>query len=285
MIQKIVYLLKTEGARGLARAVGHSIAPLLRDRKGLEIGGPSQLFSRRGLFPVYPIIAELDNCNFSPTTIWEGTIVEGRTFHFDPQRAPGRQYIAEAVDLSAIADGAYDFVLASHVLEHSANPIRALNEWLRVLTESGVLVLVLPHKEGSFDHRRPVTTLAHMIEDYERGTTEDDLTHLPEVLTLHALDLWPIEGGPEAFRARSEKNSENRCLHHHVFNSWLALALVTHVGLQVLAAEVRLPYHILVVAQKLPPGKQARNEAFSSAAAEFRRRSPFPGDRNPSLNH
>jgi hypothetical protein len=64
-------------------------------------------------------------------------------------------------------------VLSSHCLEHVANPILALREWLRVMTPDGTLVLVLPHKEGTFDHQRPTTTLGHMIDDYER---EDDMT-------------------------------------------------------------------------------------------------------------
>jgi hypothetical protein len=39
--------------------------PLLEDAAGLEIGGPSSIFRRRRLFPVYSIAAHIDNCNFS----------------------------------------------------------------------------------------------------------------------------------------------------------------------------------------------------------------------------
>ena len=44
-------------------------------------------------------------------------------------------------------------------------------------------------------------------------------------------------------------NFENRCLHHHVFDMQLAVALVEHVGLTVKAAEALRPHHLLVVAQ------------------------------------
>ena len=52
-----------------------------------------------------------------------------------------------------------------------------------------------------------------------------------------------------AFKSRSMKNFENRCLHHHVFDMQLAVALVEHVGLMVKVTEVVRPHHLLLVAQ------------------------------------
>jgi SAM-dependent methyltransferase len=231
----------------------HTIQALVSGGTGLEIGGPSAIFARRGQVPVYPIAGRLDNCNFSRATVWEGRIEEGETFRFDARRAPGWQYVAEATDLRAIPTATYDFVLSSHTLEHIANPIRALSEWMRVLKDAGVLVLVLPHKDRTFDHRRPVTSLAHLIEDFASGRTEDDLTHLPEVLALHDLELDPGTTSREAFEARSARNFENRCMHHHVFDADLAVRLVDHVGLQIHAVELLRPCHILIVAQKARP--------------------------------
>jgi len=42
-----------------------------------------------------------------------------------------------------------------------------------VLGRGGMLVLVVPHPKRTFDHRRPVTTMAHLLED-ERGETGED---------------------------------------------------------------------------------------------------------------
>ncbi|PYL73305.1 MAG: hypothetical protein DMF22_01865 [Verrucomicrobia bacterium] len=36
-----------------------------------------------------------------------------------------------------IPSGKYDFLLASHCLEHMANPLCAFQEWLRVLKKKG----------------------------------------------------------------------------------------------------------------------------------------------------
>jgi SAM-dependent methyltransferase len=276
VIGRLVRALRRRGLRGVMRAVDTRMRELLairagayaacadrlRGRKGLEIGGPSRVFARRNVFPVYPIAGELDNCNFSTTTVWEGTIERGRTFEFDRARPAGRQFVAEAVSLDFVASGAYDFVLSSHMLEHCANPILALTEWIRVLKDEGLLVLLLPHKDRTFDHRRPVTTLAHLIADFESGTAEDDLTHLPEILALHDLERDPEAGDPAAFRARSLRNAENRCLHHHVFDMRLALALVDHVGLRIVAAEEVPPMHLLVVAQKPARGCSPDNSSF-----------------------
>jgi SAM-dependent methyltransferase len=206
-------------------------------------------------------------------------IREGLTFRYDEQHAPGYQYIIEATDLAVIASNTYDFVLSSHTLEHTANPLRALREWLRVLKAPGLLVLVLPHKDGTFDHRRPVTPLEHLVEDFERGTAEEDLTHLPEILARHDLRRDPEAGDFAAFKTRSERNFENRCLHHHVFDSEAVVRLIDYMGLELRALEPMRPYHIFAVAEKLSGGQPPHNQAFWGKRAEYRRRSPFPSDR------
>lgn len=252
------------------------LASLIVGQSGLEIGGPSYDFGPRGLLPIYPIVRSVDNVNFGVSTVWEGSIKAGQTFRFSNERDPGYQYIAEASDLAEIKTGIYDFVLSSHTLEHSANPIRALSEWLRVLKYNGLLILILPHKAGTFDHRRPTTTLEHMKADFDNGTDEHDLTHLSETLELHDLAQTPEAGDLAAFEARSRKNYENRCLHHHTFTTRSAIELVDYMGMQILSAEVRRPFHIMVIARKT---SAADNSQFLAQRAEHFLRSPFKSDR------
>lgn len=153
--------------------------------------------------------------------------------------------------MGRLPSGAYDFVLSSHMLEHSSNPILALSEWRRLLKADGLLVLLLPDKRYTFDHKRPVTPLAHLIDDFNARTKEDDLTHLPEILALHDLKRDPEAGDMAAFKSRSMHNFENRCLHHHVFDLPLARTLAEYIGLKVLATETIKPHHILLVAKNL----------------------------------
>lgn len=226
------------------------VRPQFDGKVGLEIGGPSDVFSPGGPLPAYALAERVDNCNYSTNTVWEGRIQAGQTFVFHPQRAPGRQYVLEATDLAAIAPSSYDFVLSSHSLEHIANPLRAVREWTRVLRADGSLVLVVPHKDFTFDHRRPVTTFAHLVDDFEAGRGEDDTTHVEEILSLHDLGRDPAAGDANAFRERSLRNVENRCLHHHVFDAELVTRVTEWAGLETMASEFAKPYHIAVIARK-----------------------------------
>jgi SAM-dependent methyltransferase len=252
----------------------------LKGKAGLEVGGPTKLFGKRGLIPVYPVLKSLDGCNFCAQTVWEGRIAEGPgRYHYAKSRTAGRQYVSEAVDLRGIDASTYDVVLSSHCLEHVANPLRALIEWVRVLKEDGLLLLVVPHKDGTFDHRRPVTTLAHLVEDFERPMGEDDLSHMTEILELHDLSMDPPAGDRESFQRRSFKNFENRCLHHHVFDTDLVVRLLDHVGLSIVDLQHALPYHIIVLAQKLSATAKPDNSLFLSGRASYRVISPFLSDR------
>jgi SAM-dependent methyltransferase len=227
-----------------------SVAQRLESKAGLEIGGPSLVFSDYGAIPLYRFIKRLDNVVFSEQTIWEGHRQAGRTFIYARGRAPGNNFILEATALTAIADQSHDFVLASHCLEHIANPLRALKEWQRVLKSGGHLLVILPDRSRTFDHRRPITTLDHMIEDFERGVGEDDRTHLEEILALHDLPLDPPAGTFEQFKARSLRNPENRCLHHHVFTLDSAQDLIAYAGFEIEHAESARPIHLIILAHK-----------------------------------
>jgi SAM-dependent methyltransferase len=172
-------------------------------------------------------------------------------YQFSSHGPAGKIIIAEGSALSSVSDGAYDFVLSSHNLEHFANPVKALLEWKRITRPRGALVLVLPDYRRTFDHRRTPTSVAHMMEDYANSMAEDDMTHLPEVLNCHdvTLDGTLKTHTFEELRDRSVNNVRNRVMHHHVFDETNSEQLLTQVGMQVLAVERALPYHIFVLAR------------------------------------
>lgn len=202
----------------------------LRGKHGIEIGGPTKLF-RRDL-PIYKVVGGLDGVNFSGSTVWEGSLSEGLTYRYLKGRV-GRQFILDATDLSPLPAGSYDFVVSSNNLEHIANPLRALTEWLRILRPEGHLLLVLPKKESNFDQRRDVTPFAHLLDDFERGIDERDLTHLDEILDRHDYAMTAETPDRDSLRERGLRNFENRCLHHHVFDLPLIERMLAHVGLRV----------------------------------------------------
>jgi SAM-dependent methyltransferase len=249
-------------------------------KSGFETGGPSCMFSSAGLIPIYDCIASLDNCNFSSSTAWEDNISEGRTFVYSEFHEAGTQYIAEASDLEFLEDERHDFVLSSHNLEHLANPLKGLYEWKRILKKNGFLLLVLPHKDGTFDHKRQTTPLTHMIEDFNNHTNETDLTHFDEILEFHDLSLDPGAGSMENFIERSKNNYENRCFHHHVFDTDSAIKLVDYAGFKIINVEVHKPYNIIIFAQK---STQPNNVSFLENSKTILRNSPLRTDRQMAM--
>lgn len=242
--------LKYRG-RQLPRAADYVQA--LKGQCGIEIGGPSLAF--QVFIPLYPELAGLDGVNFSEQTTWEGHITEARPFRYGKDRV-GKQWIAEASSLPALGNERYDFVISSNCLEHVANPIKALEEWLRIVRPGGHLLLVLPNQASNFDHRRPVTRFEHLLEDHRHGVGEDDLTHLPEILALHDGSRDAGSPSPEAFRERSLKNHENRCLHHHVFDPELMAALCRHLQLELVRSDSSASDHFMLARKPVSTGPQ-----------------------------
>jgi SAM-dependent methyltransferase len=208
---------------------------LLRDKSGLEIGGPSNLF--RTILPIYKDVGHLDGINFAATTIWSGGSKVSKEFNYYGNRY-GSEFICEATELKGIKSSNYDFILSSNCLEHIANPLQALREWRRVLRPGGLIVLVVPRKCNNFDRRREITSFAHLIDDFKCNVDETDLTHLDEILRLHDLALDPAAGSYEEFKLRSLDNFKNRCLHHHVFDMNLANKVLEHAEFKMLNAFV-----------------------------------------------
>lgn len=220
------------------------VQQLFADKSGLEIGGPSPMFRNEGFAPLYKVIKSLDGCNFSNSTIWEGTIESGETYTYY-QNKTGTQYISEASDLSQIPNSKYDFVISSNCLEHVANPLKAIEEWVRVTKKGGLLFVALPNQEHNFDHKRTVTPFSHLLSDYQNNMGEDDLTHLEEILELHDLKMDKPAGNLEQFRERSLNNFENRALHHHVYDVALLKEIFSHFNLEILQTNKGLDHIIL----------------------------------------
>ena len=110
--------LATIGVRGMVSvalrnrlrrplAVWPVVEGVLMGTQGLEIGGPSAVFTRGGLVPVYPILAGLDNCDFGGDTLWHGSVANGSAYRYDDHQPAGTHFVRDGTDLSGIADGSY----------------------------------------------------------------------------------------------------------------------------------------------------------------------------------
>ena len=83
---------------------------LAKDRNGLEVGGPSNIF--RYDIPIYKNCASLEFVNFSSNTVWEGKL---STLTSYCNFKKGKQHISEASELDIFSDQQFDFVLSYSV--------------------------------------------------------------------------------------------------------------------------------------------------------------------------
>lgn len=223
----------------------HKIVLQFTGARALEIGGPSSVFDAKGLLPLYSTLTSLDNVQFASSTPWQGSVPDGAPF--GAGGATGYQWVREAIDLAGLGD--YDALLASHVLEHCANPLQALTEWRRALRPGGLMVVVTPNPNGMFDHRRPITSLEHLRAD--RSVREDDTSHLAEVLQL---DDRTLSDDPSMTRADMEPlwrdNLATRALHHHVFDASLLELALREADLHPVVIDHVWPYHTIAIAAR-----------------------------------
>ena len=118
------------------------------------------------------------------------------------------------------------------------------------MKQKGRLVLVLPDKEFTFDHNRPITSLAHLIEDYKNNIDESDTTHFEEVIALHDFNYDDFVQSNEELIQRTHLNIENRAVHHHVFNLALIKEMLIYCGFELVHQQTYPPFHLVSVAQK-----------------------------------
>jgi SAM-dependent methyltransferase len=71
-----------------------------------------------------------------------------------------------------LPDESQDFIVSSHVIEHFPNPIKALIEWDRLVRPGGIIFMIVPHKERTFDRDADCTSLEHLVRDFENNATE-----------------------------------------------------------------------------------------------------------------
>jgi SAM-dependent methyltransferase len=89
-------------------------------------------------------------------------------------------YVMGIEDPYLVSDDSLEFVIASHVIEHVRNPLRAFREVYRKLRVGGRLVLIVPDKLRTFDRRRQLTSIEHLMLDYESPDPARDLEHYIE---------------------------------------------------------------------------------------------------------
>src|SRR3954471_20556403 len=125
--------------------------------------------------------------------------------------------------LATLPDASARFVVANHFLEHTEDPIGTLAAHLRVLGPGGVCFYAIPDKRFSFDIKRPVTPLEHIVADHREGPQRSRAQHYREWTSL-VLDLPPSKAEAEAERL----DAVNDSIHFHVWTPDAFAELLVH---------------------------------------------------------
>lgn len=146
----------------------------LKDKKGIEIGGS------------YHNQFYLNTLNVDYTD--ERTVFKQEELN-NFKKALKVDVVSQGDNLP-FENNSWDFVINSHVLEHFYDPIKAINEWMRVIKPDGYLFMIIPHKERTFDKNRERTTLKELIERHNNPKENYDACgHYSVWITEDVLEL------------------------------------------------------------------------------------------------
>lgn len=144
----------------------------------------------------------------------------------------------DATDLSSFADSSFDFIINSHILEHLTNPVKALMEWKRVVKNGGFIFFVVPNMEFTNDCHRTLTTLEHLIKDYENNTGLDDTTHMREVFN-NSNNPW--------YSMERFQPLQPPYLHQHTWDMKSLLELLRYMKFEIVDAWETGPFNLNVI--------------------------------------
>ncbi|MFV8835702.1 methyltransferase domain-containing protein [Aquisalimonas sp.] len=113
----------------------------------------------------------------------------------------GERY-ADLVDLSR---GGFDWIIASHVVEHVPDLVAFLRDCEEILNDRGVLVLAVPDKRYCFDRYRPISSLGAVLDRFVEGRCQHSIGTLVEFQLYYA-----EQDGQGAWSSASLGNAELR---------------------------------------------------------------------------
>jgi SAM-dependent methyltransferase len=125
---------------------------LLDGLRGIEIGG-----SAHNAFGLNTLNVDYTD---DYTTVFKKQEIElvGKCMKVD--------IVASGDDLP-FKDNMVDFVISSHVIEHFYDPVKTIEEWLRIVKPGGYVFIIAPHRDRIGELAGPQTLPAEIIERHE----------------------------------------------------------------------------------------------------------------------
>ena len=141
-------------------------------------------------------------------------------------------HLLSADDLGSIPSEQFDFLVSNHLLEHLADPLAAMEEWLRVLRPGGLLFLSVPGFRGNlYDYRRDPVRIDHLVEVARlRGRPADVARHKLEHWREVAREVELMAEDSPDFTTRVEHLAAvDYPIHFHVYDAESVRQILSHV--------------------------------------------------------
>lgn len=138
--------------------------------------------------------------------------------------------LRDAHQIPEVESDSVDVVASSHTIEHLVNPLLALTEWHRTLRQGGYIYSVVPNYIHTFDHRRKVTDLEHLVADLNTRSTAPDWPHIVEFLRNHDCDRDLVFKGDKQRHFDEFMKAPHLHTHYHVFDLPLVFAMHEYCG-------------------------------------------------------
>jgi SAM-dependent methyltransferase len=219
------------------------MTPLLQffnNKSGVVIGGHLR-WNFKGLLQTAKKIINVDNC----------PVYDGKPADVD--------YVAEASDLFFAEDESLDFVCSSHVLEHLANPLKAIVEWKRALKKGGIIYIGVPDKRRTFDRKRDRTPLSHLIEDFNKDVDQADQTHVSDYI-----EKWDRPNTSSSCKEdilKDAKKYPQSLIHHHVWITEDLKEIFEYMNLKIRYGPILRHGTIHIIGQKIETLSSRQNKS------------------------
>lgn len=142
-------------------------------------------------------------------------------------------------------DNSFDFIVSAHCLEHCVDPIRVLKEFKRVVKSDGVIFLILPHCERTFDKGRTISSLKSHIFDHESQVKKEDylenegkyydvFEEFLQIATQWPRHTWISSAKNTDGSWNKSKILDGGILHYHVWTQTEIIDLLKYVGCRII---------------------------------------------------
>jgi Methyltransferase domain len=92
----------------------------------------------------------------------------------------------------------FDYIVASHVIEHTTDMLGFLKDCQRLLKPDGVLALAVPDKRYSFDVLRPLSSTGDVLQAHLDKRTRHPAGRVFDEVAYNALRAGALAWGPDA---------------------------------------------------------------------------------------